>query len=171
MGHLPSDVAPDLRSRSYRLDAQVEPIEANVSGVLIAHGDATSGYSLYLDDRSHLVHDLNIGGSHQILRSPKPVPLGTTNLGFYMSRDEQSQRGLGQLVIDGEVVATQETANIFFLMISWSGLDIGLDRGTAVSNYEAPYCFTGGLVKVTIDLADDQLLDGHGMGRAEMMRE
>ncbi len=56
-------------------------------------------------------------------------------------------------------------------MISWSGLDIGLDRGTAVSNYEAPYCFTGGLVKVTIDLADDQLLDGHGMGRAEMMRE
>ncbi|MBJ81510.1 MAG: arylsulfatase [Acidimicrobiaceae bacterium] len=171
MGHLPSDVAPDLRSRSYRLDAQVEPIKGNVSGVLIAHGDATSGYSLYLDDRGHLVHDLNIGGSHQILRSPKPVPVGTTNLGFYMSRDEQSHRGLGQLVIDGEVVATQETDNIFFLMISWSGLDIGLDRGTAVSNYEAPNCFTGDLVKVTIDLADDQLLDGHGLGRAEMMRE
>jgi arylsulfatase len=153
------------------LDAQVEPIKANVSGVLIAHGDATSGYSLYLDDRGHLVHDLNIGGSHQVLRSPKPVPLGTTNLGFYMSRDEQSQHGLGQLVIDGAAVATQETANIFFLMISWSGLDIGLDRGTAVSNYEAPNRFTGDLIKVTIDLADDQLLDGHGLGRAEMMRE
>jgi arylsulfatase len=171
MGHLPSDVAPDLRSRSYRLDAQVEPIKANVSGVLIAHGDATSGYSLYLDDRGHLVHDLNIGGSHQILRSPKPVPVGTTNLGFYLSREQQSPRGSGRLVVNGEVVATQETDNIFFLMISWSGLDIGLDRGTAVSNYEAPNRFTGDLVKVTIDLANDQLLDGHGLGRAEMMRE
>ena len=77
----------------------------------------------------------------------------------------------GQLVIDGDVVATQETANIFFLMISWSGLDIGLDRGTAVSNYKAPNQFTGDLIKVTIDLADDQLLDGDGLGRAEMMRE
>ncbi len=171
MGHLPSDVAPDLRSRSYRLDAQIEPIKSNVSGVLIAHGDATSGYSLYLDDRSHLVHDLNIGGSHQILRSPNPVPLGATNLGFYMTREEHGQRGLGRLVVDGEVVATQETDNIFFLMISWSGLDIGLDRGTPVSRYESPNCFTGDLVKVTIDLADDQILDGEGLGRAEMMRE
>ena len=48
MGHLPSDVAPDLRSRSYRLEALVEPTKSGVSGVLIAHGDATSGYSLYI---------------------------------------------------------------------------------------------------------------------------
>ena len=171
MGHLPSDVAPDLRSRSYRLDATIAPIEADVSGVLIAHGDATSGYSLYLDDDSYLVHDLNIGGSHQILRSQAPVPLGAKHLGFHMSREKEGQRGVGRLVIDGEVVATQETNNIFFLMISWSGLDIGLDRGTAVSHYETPNCFTGDLIKVTIDLADDQILDGEGVGRAEMMRE
>ena len=88
-----------------------------------------------------------------------------------MTREEHGQRGLGRLVVDGEVVATQETDNIFFLMISWSGLDIGLDRGTPVSRYESPNCFTGDLVKVTIDLADDQILDGEGLGRAEMMRE
>lgn len=47
MGHLASDVAPDVRSRSYRIVAEVEIPEAAVSveGVLIAHGDATSGYS------------------------------------------------------------------------------------------------------------------------------
>ena len=85
MGHLPSDVAPDLRSRSYRLDALVEPTRPGVCGVLIAHGDATSGYSLYIDNGGHLVHDLNIGGSHQIVRSPEPVPEGSTSLGFHMS--------------------------------------------------------------------------------------
>ena len=171
MGHLPSDVAPDLRSRSYRLDATIEPIKTGISGVLIAHGDATSGYSLYIDDDGHLVHDLNIGGSHQILRSPRPVPLGATRLGFHMFREQEGHHGVGQLLVDGEVVATQATDNIFFLMISWSGLDIGLDRGTAVSHYDAPNIFTGELIKVTVDLADDQIFDGDGVGRAEMMRE
>ena len=171
MGHLPSDVAPDLRSRSYRLDATIEPIKTGISGVLIAHGDATSGYSFYIDDDGHLVHDLNIGGSHQILRSPRPVPLGATRLGFHMFREQEGHHGVGQLLVDGEVVATQATDNIFFLMISWSGLDIGLDRGTAVSHYDAPNIFTGELIKVTVDLADDQIIDGDGVGRAEMMRE
>ena len=171
MGHLPSDVAPDLRSRSYRLDATIDPIKTGISGVLIAHGDATSGYSLYIDDDGHLVHDLNIGGSHQILRSPRPVPLGATRLGFHMFREQEGHHGVGQLLVDGEVVATQATDNIFFLMISWSGLDIGLDRGTAVSHYDAPNIFTGELIKGTVDLADDQIIDGDGVGRAEMMRE
>ncbi|MEC7827539.1 MAG: arylsulfatase [Actinomycetota bacterium] len=171
MGHLPSDVAPDLRSRSYRLEALVEPTGSDVSGVLIAHGDATSGYSLYVDDDGYLVHDLNIGGSHQIVRSPDPVPQGSESLGFHMTRSSTGTKGVGSLVIDGQVVASHETENIFFLMISWSGLDIGLDRGTAVSNYQTPNIFTGQLIKVTIDLADDQILDGDGMGRAEMMRE
>ncbi|MFL3019844.1 MAG: arylsulfatase [Candidatus Poriferisodalaceae bacterium] len=171
MGHLPSDVAPDLRSRSYRLEALVKPTKSGVSGVLIAHGDATSGYSLYIDGDGHLVHDLNIGGSHQMVRSPDPVPQGSESLGFHMARSSSGTRGVGTLMIDGQVVASHETENIFFLMISWSGLDIGLDRGTGVSHYQTPNVFTGELVKVTIDLADDQILDGEGMGRAEMMRE
>jgi arylsulfatase len=49
MGHLPSDVAPDLRSRSYRISVDLEVLTATDSGVLIAHGDATGGYSLYMD--------------------------------------------------------------------------------------------------------------------------
>ena len=171
MGHLPSDVAPDLRSRSYRLEASVKPIGPNVSGVLVAHGDATSGYSLYIDDNGYLVHDLNIGGSHQIVRSPEPVPEGSEKLGFHMARSATGTRGVGSLLINGDVVASHETDNIFFLMISWSGLDIGLDRGTGVSYYSTPNVFTGDLIKVTIDLADDQILDGDGIGRAEMMRE
>ena len=171
MGHLPSDVAPDLRSRSYRLEALVEPTKSGVSGVLIAHGDATSGYSLYIDGDGHLVHDLNIGGSHQMVRSPGPVPQGSERLGFNMARSSSGTKGVGSLIIDDQVVARHETENIFSLMISWSGLDIGLDRGTGVSHYQTPNVFTGELVKGTSDLADDQILDGEGMGRAEMMRE
>ena len=61
------DVAPDVRSRSYLIEADVHIGEA-CEGVLIAHGDATTGYSLYLQS-GHLVHDMNIGGEHVLVRS------------------------------------------------------------------------------------------------------
>jgi len=59
----------------------------------------------------------------------------------------------------------------FFTLISWSGLDIGLDRGSPVSDYEAPFAFTGELRKVTITMNPDQLLDGDAVGRGEMARQ
>jgi hypothetical protein len=46
----------------------------------------------------------------------------------------------------------------FFNFISWTGLDIGRDRGSPVSHYEAPFEFTGGLIKVTVTMDDDQML-------------
>src|SRR6266568_4192057 len=67
MGHLPTEVAPDVRSRSYLIEADVETGDA-CEGVLIAHGDTTTGYSLYCHS-GHLVHDMNIGGEHVIVRS------------------------------------------------------------------------------------------------------
>ena len=73
MGHVPTDVAPDVRSRSYTIEAHVEIGEESAEGVLIAHGDATSGYSLYIKD-GLLVHDLNIGGGHEIVTSDRKMP-------------------------------------------------------------------------------------------------
>ena len=173
MGHLPSDVAPDLRSRSYRIDVDLDVLSDRDSGVLIAHGDATGGYSLYMDN-GHLVHDLNIGGTHQLLTSPEPVLPGRRELAFVMQRqpqDDNSVIGRASLRVDDVEVAELSTNSIFTLMISWSGLDIGFDRGTTVGNYASPFTFSGKLHKVTVDLSDDQELDHDGAGRAEMARE
>ena len=85
MGHVPTDVAPDVRSRSYTIEAHVEIDDAGAEGVLIAHGDATSGYSLYIKD-GFLVHDLNIGGGHEIVRSNRKVPSGAHRLGVHVER-------------------------------------------------------------------------------------
>ncbi len=169
MGHLPSDVAPDLRSRSYTITAYVDIPADGAEGVLIAHGDKTSGYSLYVQD-GFLVHDLNIGGTHQVVRSNRPVPMGRAcTLGFRLRRD--GTHGVGTLLFDGEPMGEMMTRNIFIILISWSGLDIGLDRGTTVGHYEAPFRFTGRLDRVTVDLADDQLLDHHATGEAALARE
>jgi arylsulfatase len=179
MGHLPTDVAPDLRSRSYTIEADVEIPTGGAEGVLIAHGDATGGYSLFVRD-GRLVHDLNIGGTHRIVTSETELPSGRHRLGFRMARAEtggQFPHGIGTLLVDGRPVGTMETDQIFWLMISFSGLDIGLDRGTTVADYDGsgrfvgPFAFTGRLIEVTVDLAGDQDVDHDGAGQAQLLRE
>ncbi|WP_035655964.1 sulfatase-like hydrolase/transferase, partial [Bradyrhizobium sp. STM 3809] len=179
MGHVPTDVAPDVRSRDYLIEAHVEIDEGGASGVLIAHGDATSGYSLYLKD-GHLVHDLNIGGRHDIVRSTRPVPAGSHRLGLRVERLRResepakgARTGMSRytLLIDGEAAGALTTQLAFHTLISWSGLDIGHDRGSPVSDYAAPFAFTGRLSHVTVTMQNEQSLDGEGVGNAEMARQ
>jgi arylsulfatase len=173
MGHLPSEVAPDLRSRSYTINATVDLVSATEQGVLIAHGDATGGYSLYLEN-GYLMHDLNIGGNHQLLKSAQPLSPGHHELSLSMRRSknaDNSVNGTATLLVDGKDVASMQTDFIFSLMISWSGLDVGFDRGTTVGSYASPFSFTGTLLKVTIDLDDDQDLDHEAVGHIEMAKE
>jgi arylsulfatase len=179
LGHVPSEVAPDLRSRSYTIEAHVDIPADGAEGVLIAHGDATSGYSLFVRD-GRLVHDLNIGGHHQIVESDRLVPTGACRLGFRMRRRDTGAplpHGTGTLLIDGEPAGEFETEQIFWLMVSWSGLDVGFDRGTTVGDYDrsgrfvGPFAFTGTLTKVTVDLDDDQTLDQSAHAGNEIARD
>lgn len=179
MGHVPTDVAPDVRSRNYSIEADVEIEAGGAEGVLIAHGDATSGYSLYIKD-GLLVHDLNIGGGHEIVTSDRKVPAGTHRLGIRVERPVRkeppakgSRTGVSvyTLLIDGEPAGSRETQLAFHNLISWSGLDIGRDRGSPVSHYTAPFEFSGKLLRVTVAMQNDQSLDGDDVGRAEMARQ
>lgn len=184
MGHLPTDVAPDVRARGYHVEAEVLLPEGGCEGVLIAHGDATSGYSLYLQD-GHLVHDLNVGGLHQILRSIGPVPAGRHRLGFRMQlgpmvltpplpnagRVPVPSSRRGTLLVDDAPVGEILFKAGFNTLISWSGLDIGRDRASPVSHYVAPFEFSGRLFKVTVRLQPQQELDGAAIGNAEMARQ
>ena len=178
MGHVPTEIAPDVRSRSFAIEALAQ-VREGTEGVLIAHGDATTGYSLYVRD-GRLVHDLNIGGEHVVVASDRPIPLGEHRLGVRVRRLSREARptmatGPGTseftLTIDGEPAGRVETRLGFYNFISWSGLDIGRDRGSPVADYRAPFAFTGKLIKVEVTMDSDQALDGDGVGRAQMARE
>ncbi len=183
MGHLPNDIAPDIRGRNYSIEADVSLPEGGAEGVLIAHGDATSGYSLYLQG-GHLVHDLNIGGVHKVLRSDRPVTAGHHRLAVQVVLGtwvpytcpmagpiKVPEHRTATLLIDGEPVGSLVSPHGFNNFISWSGLDIGLDRGSPVSHYAAPFAFTGKLRRVTVTLDPLQVLDGDAVGQAEMARQ
>lgn len=167
MGHVPTDVAPDIRSRSYFIEAEAR-LDGEDEGVLIAHGDATCGYSLFVRE-GRLVHDMNIGGRHVTLTSDRPVEPGHRRLGVAVRPGAGGRRVV--LMIDGVPAGETTTPLGFYNFISWSGLDIGLDRGSPVADYAAPFSFTGLLKKVSVTMDDDQDLDGQGVGEAEMARQ
>jgi hypothetical protein len=108
------------------------------------------------------------------------VPSGAHRLGVHVERllrkeppAKGSRTGVTAytLLIDGEAAGGIQTQSAFNNFISWSGLDIGRDRSSPVSHYEAPFEFTGQLLRVTVDMHDDQKLDGEGIGTAEMARQ
>lgn len=178
MGHLPTEVAPDVRGRGYLIEA-LAAVDHGSEGVLIAHGDATTGYSLYLHD-GRLVHDMNVGGEHVVVRSDRVVPPGQRRLAVRvrrLTRVPQPTMATGPgtseftLLIDGEAVGQVQSPLGFANFISWSGLDIGRDRGSPVSHYDAPFAFTGRLIKVTVSMDEDQMLDGDGVGQAQLAHE
>jgi len=169
MGHLPTDVAPDVRARTYRIEAEVR-LKGGEEGVLLAHGDATSGYSLYVQG-GRLHHTLNIGGQKTTVSSDRPVPAGATRLGLVSRKLGEGLDRTFTLTIDGEPAGEGLATTGFVTLISWSGLDIGLDRGSPVADYAAPFSFTGTLRKVTVVMDADQTLDGDAVGEAEMARQ
>ena len=168
MGHVPTDVAPDVRNRTYTIEADAHVDGPMTEGVLIAHGDATTGYSLYMKD-GKLAYDMNIGGEHHLIVSEHPVPAGNRRLGVRMRRNQG--RNIATLLVDGEPAGSFDTQNGFVSFISWSGLDIGRDRSSPVSHYEAPFAFTGKLRKVTVLMDDDQVLDAKAAAEAALARE
>jgi len=151
------------------------------SGVLIAHGDATSGYALYVRD-GHLHHVLNVGGERVRVSSSHPIGPGDHLLSVQVRRappGEPPRPGLARpvgrarftLTIDGQACGEAETTLGFATLISWSGLDIGRDRGSPVDDYQAPFVFQGGLRKVVFEAGEQAPLDGDLLGRAEMARQ
>ena len=168
MGHLPADVAPDVRSRSYVIEAEAVIPPAGAEGVLLAHGDATCGYSFYVRD-GRLHHTLNVGGALATVSSAGPIPPGLRKLAL---RCRQGADGRTfTLAVDGQVVGEVKTHIGFATFISWSGLDIGRDRGSPVAPYAAPFTFTGKLRRVVVTMDADQDLDGELLGEAEMARQ
>lgn len=167
MGHVPTDVAPDIRSRSYFIEAHAR-LATGDEGVLIAHGDATCGYSLFVRD-GRLSHVMNIGGKLVTLTSDRVIEPGHRRLGVAVRPGSGGRRVV--LMIDGAPAGELTTPLGFYNFISWSGLDIGLDRGSPVADYAAPFGFTGLLKRVTVTMDDDQALDGDGVGAAEMARQ
>ena len=169
VGRIPRAAAPDLRNRSYTIEAEVEIPAGGAEGVLVAQGDWCGGYALFVRD-GHLVHDYNFVNRHYVVRSDRPIPPGKCLLGFRATKTGPSQAE-GTLLMNGEACGSVDMPQTYRAQTSFIGLEVGQAPKPSVSDFEAPFAFTGKLHRVTYDLADDQAVDTAGELRGALRRQ
>ncbi|MEM7410451.1 MAG: arylsulfatase [Myxococcota bacterium] len=160
--------APMTLGRDFTITASIRREAKDSEGVLVAHGDLASGYSLFVKD-NRLHYELNRAGDSFRLESPE-LPLGAIEVAFVFEQTSpllslgrsflQSGQidwmaalaGTGHLEVDGRRVASQELPAGGALP-TWEGLDVGRDlRLPVTTRYEAPFEFQGELDQVVFDL-------------------
>lgn len=160
----PEGVAPDLKSKSHTITADVVLPEGG-EGVLVTLAGAFGGYGLFVQN-GKLVYDYNLAKlAHFRIEGSLPTDLPTdtpiTLQAVYKTVSEDPGVG-GEVILyaDGqelkrgrvcETLSTRYTPDETF--------DVGFDTGSAVSEtYEElmPFDFTGTLNSVTIDVPENQ---------------
>jgi len=139
-------------NNSYTITANAEIPQAGAQGVLLSVGGTSAGLSFYVKDKK-LVFAYNADDKLIEIVSGKPIPTGKVELKADVTYSNEGKNKAITLYINGEQVATKDLGKISTARFSVEGLDVGEDRGTAVSStYKAPFAFTGQIQDVVIDL-------------------
>jgi arylsulfatase len=163
--------APTLANRSFTITAHINNYQPGDSGVLAAQGEIDSGYTFYIKD-NRLHYEVNAARTkYGSLTSDRELPAGNVTVSFKFDKinlavglakglmkkskkfDWQSLlKGEGYLYINDEMAAKAHF-DLGVPLVTWEGLDIGLDRRLPASrNYTPPFSFSGKLEKVVYDI-------------------
>ena len=148
-----TNAAPNLKNRSHALNAAIHRDAASQHGVLIAHGDVTGGYTLYIRN-NRLVYEYNRLGSMTTVSSNVDVPAGDVTARMVFTKTGELE-GLVTLYIGDAKVGEAPLRNTMPNVISYEGLSIGRDALSPVSPAYAAlgeFPFTGTLRSVTIEV-------------------
>ena len=157
---IPAGATPLVFDRSYSIQAHIGPLTDGHEGVLVAVGDVSGGYVLYILG-GHLVHEYHYLGRRQRIASRARLEPGSRVLTFDFERSG-AYRGLGRLKADGVVLAESEMTDMARNMISWGNLSIGVDALSPVSSaYPKDFPFSGTLLRVDFDLDEKVEVKGH----------
>ena len=159
---IPEGNAPPIYQRSHTITAKVTIPEGGASGVLIATGGGSGGYTLYIDDDGRPVYDYNYFGQERYrIEGKDALPPGDHVIVLDYEQKpfvpfKEVTGGPAVLSVDGVKVADGEVGSVVPARFSATEtLDIGMDLGAPVSRaYEdkAPFAFDGKLDTVTVEL-------------------
>jgi arylsulfatase len=163
--------APDITDRSYTITAEATLPAGGAEGVLLASGARFGGYVLYVQG-GRLVYEYAFSEREKVvIRADRDVPNGDVTLA-YQFRRTGPKRGIGTLLMNGEVVGQAEIPKTWPTVAVTAGLLCGRDGGSAVSEaYTLPFAFTGTLHRVVVQLDDDGAPDAQTAYRTAMAEE
>ncbi len=150
---VPGGVTPLVFNRSFSITAHVAPMRASDEGVLVAVGDVSGGYVLYVMD-GRLVFEYCYLGDRQTLVSSGRVPPEATDLAFRFEKTGD-YRGVGRLEAAGRKLGELEMEDMARGMISWGSLSVGADTLSPVTaSYEGEFPYSGEVLRVDFELGE-----------------
>ncbi len=148
---IPGAATPLIFNRDFSITARIAPVRSSDEGVLVAVGDVSGGYVLFVAG-GRLVFEYCYLGDRQIVDSASPVPPGSTRLAFRFDKTGE-YRGIGRLEANGELLGELEMSGMARGMLSWGSLSVGADTLSPVSDsYRGEFAFTGDLERIDYHL-------------------
>jgi arylsulfatase len=173
MIRIPEGNAPDIKNKSFRIDADIDVPQGGADGVLVTQGGRFGGWGLLVLDGKPMfayAYSNQDGDKYpdqkktktRISGSERLTP-GKHSISFDFAYDGGGigKGGRGTLTVDGKKVAEGRIENTAPFRFSLDeSFDVGEDTGTPViDEYDArmPFRFGGAIGKLQVKLGADQL--------------
>lgn len=153
-----SDIAARVLNQAHAIIATLDIPDDGAQGVLVAHGSADGGYSLFVqDDHLHYVHNY-LGVVEVHLASATSLPRGRVRVRFEFEPAETAAFGISRgvpgqaaLYFDDHLVGEAHfPVTLPFALAIGGDVSVGRDAGRGVSQrYEPPFEFTGVIVTLS----------------------
>jgi arylsulfatase len=162
---VPESVAPNTRSRSYTIAAELEVETNEAGGVIFSQGSRFGGHALYVKDgKLNYVYNW-IGELVQVVESSEPVPTGHVILSASFDKQGETMPAEGTLSLyirDKKVGEGSIRTQPGKFGLGGGGLVVARSGAEPVGEYagEAPWPFVGGTIKrVVIDVSGEPFVD------------
>jgi hypothetical protein len=162
---IPESVAPNIRSRSYTIAAELEIETTEAGGVVFSQGSRFGGHALYVKDgKLNYVYNW-IGELVQVVESSEPVPTGHVVLSAEFGKEGETMPAEGTLSLyirDKKVGEGAIRTQPGKFGLGGGGLVVGRSGAEPVGDYagDAPWAFVGGTIKrVFIDVSGEPFVD------------
>jgi hypothetical protein len=164
MPGIPTDDAPNILARSFKITAEVEVPQGGGDGMIVTDGGRWGGFGLYLlNGKPVFDYNFLILAEYR-WEGQQPLAAGKHSIVFDFAYDGPgiAKGGSGVLRVDGQDAATLKIPHtIAFLMVADETFDVGVDTRTPVNDkdYQVPFRFNGTINKLTFNLGPVQLTE------------
>ncbi len=154
MIRIPEGSSPDLKNRSWQIEAEVTIPEKDAKGLIFTQGGRFNGVGLYvLDGKPCFTYNyLNLNRTNLVGEAALAPGKHTLLVRFNYEGGGAGKPADVELLVDGNVVAKERIEKTIPNRVSLDEtLDVGEDTGTPISeDYKVPFKFTGDIESVTV---------------------
>ncbi|WP_413057808.1 sulfatase-like hydrolase/transferase [Sporosarcina sp. 179-K 3D1 HS] len=143
---------PDLRNKIFQIEAELHRAGTGDDGVIVAHGDHSGGYTLFIQENRLVFHYNFSNLESYTIRSTAELPLGSYSITVTFAKTGDDE-GIIRLFANGKQIGEGEIGHTFALGFSRSNFYIGQNgRSPVGSFYRSPFPFKGKLEKVSFTI-------------------